>query len=49
MKITFICLACLFSLVFSGGCGDIEDASDSVVSPVSIEDLPADDDIEGAV
>ena len=47
MKITFICLACLFSLVFWSGCGDTEDASDSVASAASIEDLPADDDIEG--
>lgn len=47
MKTTFISLACLFSLVFWVGCGDTEDASDSVASLVSIEDLPADDDIEG--
>ena len=47
MKTTFISLACLLNLVFWGGCGDTEDASDSVASLVSIEDLPADDDIEG--
>ena len=47
MKITFISLACLLNLVFWVGCGDTEDASDSVASLVSIEDLPADDDIEG--
>ena len=45
MKITFILLGCLLNLVFLGGCGDTEEASNPVTS--SLQDLPADDDIEG--
>lgn len=45
MKITFILLGCLLNLVFLGGCGDTEEASNPVTP--SLQDLPADDDIEG--
>ena len=45
MKITLILLGCLLNLVFLGGCGDTEETSNPVTPP--LQDLPADDDIEG--
>ena len=45
MKIILILLGCLLNLVFLGGCGDTEEASNPVTP--SLQDLPADDDIEG--
>ena len=47
MKMIQTLLVCLFSLTVIIGCGDIEDASDSVNLSLSAEALPADDDIQG--
>ena len=47
MKITSILLASLLSLPLFVGCGETEDASQSVVPAELISALPADDDIEG--
>ena len=47
MKIIQTLLVCLFSLTLIVGCGDIEDASDSVNPSLSVQALPADDDIQG--
>ncbi|MYC77174.1 hypothetical protein F4X10_15530 [Candidatus Poribacteria bacterium] len=47
MKITSILLTCLLSLPLFIGCGETEDASESVLPVDSVSALPADDDIEG--
>lgn len=47
MKMIQTLLVCLFSLTLIVGCGDIENASDSVNPSLSAQVLPTDDDIQG--
>ena len=47
MKTIHIFFLFLLGLALVAGCGDTEESSDSVNPMVSIQELPADDDIEG--